>query len=496
MMRTATYARFSTQMQREASIEDQERLCRERAEREGWQVIASFADRAVSGASMMRPGLQALIEGAMAGRFDVVVAEALDRLSRDQADVAALYKRLSFAGVRIVTLAEGEITELHVGLKGTMNQLFLKDLADKTRRGLRGRVEAGLSGGSNSHGYDVTRRTLPDGSPATGERAINRREAAIVVRIFQNYAAGISPRAIAAALNRERVIGPRGGSWSASTIHGNWARGTGILNNELYIGRLVWNRLRYVKDPITGNRVSRPNPEARWVIKEVPELRIVDGDLWALVKARQAAAALPRVENRGSALSRANRPRHLFSGMLTCGVCGGGVSMISATHLGCSAARNKATCDNRRSLARSELEARVLGALSTRLMDPKHFAVFCAEFTADTKWKRMTPRIDDPKQGVSQADVYQLMAYGRLYDCPNVVLLYPHHGDLPPDPIRRRYSIATRGADESLIVATQDLTGKQRDHTEALRQFVMDCLARESAPEAPDNLGSALFEAI
>lgn len=114
----------------------------------------------------------------------------------------------------------------------------------------------------------------------------------------------------------------------------------------------------------------------------------------------------------------------------------------------------------------------------------------------DTKWKRMTPRIDDPKQGVSQADVYQLMAYGRLYDCPNVVLLYPHHGDLPPDPIRRRYSIATRGADETLIVATQDLAGQQRDHRDALRQLVMDCLANESAQEAPDHHSSTLYEAI
>ena len=64
------------------------------------------------------------------------------------------------------------------------------------------------------------------------------------------------------------------------------------------------------------------------------------------------------------------------------------------------------------------------------------------------------------------------------------------------DPIRRRHSIATRGAHESLIVATQDLAGKQRDHREALRQLVMDCLARESAQEAPDHHGSALFEAI
>ena len=383
-MRVAIYARFSSQMQRDASIEDQERLCRERADREGWTIVARFADRAMSGASMLRPGLQALLEEAAAGLIDVVLAEALDRLSRDQADVAMLYKRLSFEGVQIVTLSEGEISELHVGLKGTMNQLFLKDLANKTRRGLRGRVEAGKSGGGNAFGYDVVRRALSDGSPATGERTVNRSEAAVVVRVLEDYAKGLSPRAIAAELNGERVAGPRGGTWSASTIHGNSARGTGILNNELYVGRLVWNRLRYVKDPATGRRVSRLNPECDWIIKAVPEMRLVEDSLWQRVKARQAAAALPRGENRGKALNRANRPRHLFSGMLSCGPCGGGMSMISATHIGCSAARNKGICDNRKSLARTELEQRILGALSSRLMDPDLFAVFCEEFTAET----------------------------------------------------------------------------------------------------------------
>ncbi len=48
------------------------------------------------------------------------------------------------------------------------------------------------------------------------------------------------------------------------TIYGNPDRGTGILNNELHVGKLVWNRLRYIKDPETGKRVSRPNPELEW----------------------------------------------------------------------------------------------------------------------------------------------------------------------------------------------------------------------------------------
>ncbi len=123
-MRAVIYARYSSELQRDASIEDQVRLCRGRIESEGWTLMATYTDAAISGAIRMRPGYQKLLEDARNGAFDIVVAEALDRLSRDQEDVAALYKHLSFAGVTMVTLAEGEISELHVGLKGTMNALF------------------------------------------------------------------------------------------------------------------------------------------------------------------------------------------------------------------------------------------------------------------------------------------------------------------------------------------------------------------------------------
>ena len=81
----------------------------------------------------------------VAGTYDVVLAEALDRFSRDQEDTAGFFKRLTVAGVRIVTVTEGDATPMLIGFKGTMNALFLKDLADKTRRGLRGRVLHGKS---------------------------------------------------------------------------------------------------------------------------------------------------------------------------------------------------------------------------------------------------------------------------------------------------------------------------------------------------------------
>src|SRR4051794_26616804 len=111
-MRTAIYARYSSDQQRDASIEDQVRLCREGTAVERWAVAAVYADRATSGASRFRPQYQQLLADAKAGKFDVVIAEALDRLSRDQEDVAGLFKALSFVGVQLVTLAEGEISEL------------------------------------------------------------------------------------------------------------------------------------------------------------------------------------------------------------------------------------------------------------------------------------------------------------------------------------------------------------------------------------------------
>jgi site-specific DNA recombinase len=126
-LKVAIYARYSSDNQRDASIVDQLRVCREFAARQGWSIVQEFPDHAISGATLLRSGFQALMRDALNQRFNLVLAEALDRFSRDQEDTAGLCKRLTFAGVNIVTLAEGDITHLHVGLKGTMNALFLKD---------------------------------------------------------------------------------------------------------------------------------------------------------------------------------------------------------------------------------------------------------------------------------------------------------------------------------------------------------------------------------
>src|SRR5262249_62407143 len=98
-------------------------------------------------------------------------------------------------------------------------------------------------------------------------------------------------RQIAGDLNRDGIAPPRGKRWNASTINGSNQRGTGIIRNELYAGRLVWNKVRMVKDPDTGKRVSRPNPPDQWQIVAVPDLAIAPADLFEAAQRRKAANA-------------------------------------------------------------------------------------------------------------------------------------------------------------------------------------------------------------
>ena len=258
----------------------------------------------------------------------------------------------------------------------------MKDLAAKTRRGLRGRVEVGKSGGGNAYGYTVLRHMGEDGEIRRGDRQINADEAAIVRRIFTAYADGLSPNRIADQLNREGIPGPRGRAWDKSTIHGNPKRGTGVLNNEIYVGRLVWNRQSFVKDPATGKRQARPNPESEWIVTEVPELRIIDQALWDRVKTRQEGRKIEQTDR--EAWER-RKPRFLLTGLVKCGCCGGGFSTIGKDRFGCSNSRNKGTsvCTNRTGITRQELEGRILSILSQQLMDPKLVKVFVAEYIAE-----------------------------------------------------------------------------------------------------------------
>ncbi|UWQ47689.1 recombinase family protein [Leisingera aquaemixtae] len=389
-LRAAIYARYSTDKQKDTSVEDQIRLCRRMCKQNGWQVTEVFTDHALSGKNTLRPGYQSLIQAAECGQIDIIVAESQNRLSRDMADSASLLKRMNFFGVKIHTASENELDDMKVGVGGLVSTMFLKDLAQKTRRGLEGRVAKGKSAGGISYGYRVKREILPDGTLSTGDREIEPEEAAVINRIFRDYADGLSARTIAAALNAEGVTAPQSGkgtgTWNPSTISGNIKRGSGILNNELYIGRLVWNRLTYDTNPDSGKRLSRLNPPEDWITEDVPGLRILDDQLWQAVKTRQGevrqAMNPAGVLTERPKLERARRPTYLLSGLLRCACCGASYTLINKTRYGCAGARNKgaAVCTNRATIGRAEVEERVLSGLKQRLLAPDLLAQFAEEY--------------------------------------------------------------------------------------------------------------------
>jgi hypothetical protein len=188
-----------------------------------------------------------------------------------------------------------------------------------------------------------------------------------VRRIFDEYIAGRTPRDIAIDLNRDQIPAPRGGNvWSGTTIHGNRARGSGILSNALYDGRLVWNKVTLRKDPHTGKRVSRVNPEESWQTTAVPHLRIIDPEVFA--------AAQARMDARGHLKTPAARrkPRHLLSGLLRCGCCGGAIVIKDRDAKGrrvyCSRMRETGGCTNGRAFYLDDIERRVLSGLEEQLI--------------------------------------------------------------------------------------------------------------------------------
>ncbi len=390
--RAAIYARFSTDLQNERSIEDQISLCRSYADREGLGVTHTYEDRARSGGSVMgRDGLLRLLDQARERSFDVVIVEALDRLSRDMEDLAGIHKRLSFLGIEIRAVHEGVVNTVLVGLRGLVGQLYREDNAHKVRRGQAGRVSKGLAGGGLTYGYAA----VPGRS---GERVIVDSEAQVVRRIFQEYVDGRTPREIAHNLNNDRVPPPRGRAWNASTINGNRERCAGILQNELYVGRLVWNKIRMVKDPDTGKRLSRPNPKSDWQISKVPHLAIVSPDLFEAAQRR-------RQERNRAHPSHQRRPRRMLSGLLRCGACGSGMATNGQDKSGrvrirCSAAKESGICPDAKTFYLDTVERAVLGGLRSEMHAPKVIAEYVRTYLEERK--RLADSSDAKRQRLEQ----------------------------------------------------------------------------------------------
>lgn len=371
----AMYGRFSTDRQQDRSISDQFLALRRLSTGEKLKVIAEYSDRGKSSATLFdRDDLLRLMRDAKERRFQFLLVESLDRLSRDAEDLAGIFKRLSFYGVQILTLDKrGPITAVDIGIRSLTGPMFLSDLKAKVRRNVVGRATDGLIPGGNCYGYRVVL-----GKP--GVREIDADEAKVLRRIFREYVAGASSRTIAARLNADGIPGPRGHRWTFAAIqngNGKTATAIGIVGNPLYKGQIVWNRFHTVLNPDNGRPVKRPNPESEWVTKEVPHLRIIDAALWAKAQAvRERRALLPGWPKGRKRVPVIERKQHLLSGLLRCGVCNGPMINTSfqapyGARVSCAAAFRRNECSHTKSYRLSRIQDLVIDGFRANLVDPK-----------------------------------------------------------------------------------------------------------------------------
>lgn len=384
----AIYARYSSHNQKEVSIEDQIRKCMELAHSKGWIVLKDhiYYDMAVSGREIApREQFKKMLKTAMSEDcpFQKILVDDTSRIARNTREALEIFSLVTFHNVHLYFVSQGidtshDSAEEIITIHGLIDSLYLKNLARQTHRGIEGQILRGYSGGGKRYGY----RSEPVysgkvdiyGNPEVeGYRLkIHPEEADIIIRIFKLFGEeGLSARKIVNILNKElRKTGspkpPRGRFWTVSTILGSRKHYRGILNNELYIGRYYWNRIKYKRNPRTGKKKIEVKDRNKWIVISKPDLQIVSDELWKKVKSRQRTIKRHTCGRytKGKSLYSGN----LLTGILRCGECGGNMVIVSGgkyAKYGCSNHWNKgeSVCSNEIKIRKKDLEDRIISSL-------------------------------------------------------------------------------------------------------------------------------------
>jgi site-specific DNA recombinase len=377
-VKAVTYSRYSSDQQREASIEDQQRNCLRRAQLEGWIIGHQYVDRAVSGSDSRRPEYLKLLADATTRAFSVILVDDLSRLWRDSLESERVMRRLEFAGVRIIGVSDGydsdsKSRKIHRGFKNLMNETFLDDLREKVHRGQEGQARKGRWNGGRPYGYKLKKITDPCRVDAHGEperigtlleKEPNQER--VVQMIFRLRADGVSCHAIAEELNKRGVPSP-GATWDRKVRRcGGWLQTAvrGIVMNRRYTGRCRWNATQYLRDPDTGKDRKRARPESEWVTSFDESLRIVSDELF------ERANKPRRTRNSNQPVRTGGKPKYLLSGLLECAVCKANYVLANNCSYGCSGYLNGKACSNPVRVRRDDAEKIIIGPIKDELLSP------------------------------------------------------------------------------------------------------------------------------
>ena len=384
-MKAAIYARYSSDNQREQSIEDQVRVCQNYALKQGIEVLNDhiYADEARSGSIRDRKGLDALMKSCEEKRFDIVLVDDSSRISRDVYYFNQLLCRFIYLHVRLISISDGldtqeENAKVGYQFRSIFNELYLTDLKKKTHRGQMGQVMRGFMMAGTSYGYE----SVPVGDPKPDKKGRLRaegytqrivpEESKIIKRMYIDFVNGKSLHAISKELNQEKIPCRKRlrGGWSVSTL-------SRILKNEKYKGTYIWNRTTSTKDPMTGKNKKIIRPKNEWLVYEKSELKIVEVELWDKAQKRFEEIKNTHPVPKGFGRQKSyveNNPIHLLSGNIVCGSCGGPITLVSGKgsgYYGCHNA-NRKSCNNKILINRKKLESLFMEALSQKVFKSEH----------------------------------------------------------------------------------------------------------------------------
>lgn len=372
------YSRYSTMMQDSRSIDDQVRRCKEYAKRNDMEVVALYDDKAESGSHMEREGVQRMLAAARKKlvRFERVLVDDLSRLSRDLGNTwQVIYGDFASLGIYVVDVSSGVSSEnedarLMIATKGAFNDHFLQTVRKMTHRGLEGRALAGFWAGGRVYGY----RTVVEPNPPDPEHprkipVIDEEQAELVRRVFVMWVEGRSLKSIASTLNEEGIPAPNDGG-RGNKVGRGWGHTTirEMLMNERYIGRFIWNKWKWLHPSGGRSRVRRLRPESEWIVRDVPELAIVDRALWTAAS-KKFSRRTPGRRRPEQTAKRAS----LVSGLLRCGACGGSMVVVgrkqkgnqSFAAFGCTAhwSRGSSICSNNQTINDTKISKAIIDAL-------------------------------------------------------------------------------------------------------------------------------------